>query len=173
MASGQAALANTLIQNFILSLPEFLKSKTIMTYLSFSGEVDTFGLANAILEQGKKLIVPKIQCGSKSLVPCQIATLEGLVPNQYGIMEPDEAHAHPFPPRDIEFHVIPGLAFCPTGFRLGRGGGYYDRFLETVSPRAFLAGICYHFQIVDDLPKDSWDKPVHAVISEKGVFRIG
>ena len=143
-----------------------------MTYLSLPGEVNTLNLANAALEQGKRLVVPKIKSSSKSLMACEIATLQGLVPNQYGIMEPDESHTHPFPPGDIEFHVIPGLAFCRTGFRLGRGGGYYDRFLESVSPRAFLVGICYHFQIVDDLPKDPWDKPVHAVISEKGVLRI-
>jgi 5-formyltetrahydrofolate cyclo-ligase len=173
MASRQAAQAGARILNFILSLPEFHESGTVMTCLSFSGEVDTFGLANAVLKQGKKLVVPKVNKSSKSLVACEITNLENLLPNQYGIMEPDESHAHPFSPGDIDFHAVPGLAFCRSGFRLGRGGGYYDRFLETVSPRAFLAGVCYDFQIVDDLPIDPWDKPVHAVISEKGILRIG
>ena len=157
----------------LLSLPEFDSAQTIMTYLSFFGEADTFGLARAALEMGKRLVVPKVLSKSKTLLACEIRDLEsGLVKNRYGILEPDEEHTCPFEPGKIDFHVIPGMAFDRRGYRLGHGGGYYDRFLHHIPQPSFFAGIGYHFQILDTLPHDPWDVPVHCLVTEKEVFRI-
>jgi len=164
---------DALIADALLSLPEFSRAQTIMTYLSFSGEADTFGFARAVLERGKRLVVPKVVSQSQNLLACEIHDLEsGLVKNYYGILEPDQDHTNPVKPEEIDFHVIPGMAFDLEGYRLGHGRGYYDRFLNQISRCSFLAGICYSFQIMDALAHDPWDVPVHCLVTEKEVFRI-
>ncbi len=61
--------------------------------------------------------------------------------------------------------VVPGLAFTPGGHRLGYGGGYYDRFLASLPPSAVTVGVCFHEQLVDDLPLDPHDRPVDLVVT--------
>jgi len=161
-----------ILQN-IISLPEFQSARTIMTYLSISGEVDTFPLARLILKRGKRLVVPKVIKEPAHLLACEIDSLdEGLVPDPYGIMEPDRDHTREIRIGEIDVHVIPGLAFDRSGYRLGHGGGYYDRFLSGVPKSALKAGLSFGSQILDALPKDPWDIPVDCIISEKEVLRV-
>ena len=162
-----------MITRTLVSLPEFARAQIIMTYLSFSGEADTFGFARALLEKGKRLVVPKVLSKSKSLLACEIKDLEsGLVKNRYGILEPDEDHTCPVELGTIDFIMIPGMAFDRRGYRLGHGGGYYDRFLHHIPKPSFFAGIGYNFQIMDALPHDPWDVPVHCLVTEKEILRF-
>ena len=164
---------DSMIFDKLLSLPALCESEMVMTYLSFSLEVDTSVFARKVLEEGKRLVVPKVSIEPRGLMACEIHSLdEGLVRNSYGILEPDDMHTVPVPPGDIGLHVIPGLAFDRGGYRLGHGGGYYDRFLKVVSKDASLVGICYNCQVTEELPRDSWDMPVECLITERGVFEV-
>jgi 5-formyltetrahydrofolate cyclo-ligase len=173
LTGEERILYDSLIHESLLYLPEFIQAQTVMTYLSFSGEVNTFCLAKSVLEQGKNLIVPRVQSDPRNLIPCHIISLEGrLIPNQYGILEPDVNHYRPVPPGNIDLHVIPGLAFDRKGYRLGHGGGYYDRFLTQISRHAFTVGLCYNCQMLESIPIDSWDIPVQCIITEKEILHI-
>jgi 5-formyltetrahydrofolate cyclo-ligase len=66
---------------------------------------------------------------------------------------------------ELDIILVPGLAFSSDGRRLGRGGGFYDRFLATLSPRTTRLGVCFSFQLVDDLPTESHDERVTAVVT--------
>lgn len=161
------------INEKLIELPEFKKAASVMTYLSLSREAETFGFARVVLKEKKTLIVPKVCKTRRSLLACRIQSLDqGFIANRYGIMEPDEEHTDPEDCLDIPFHVIPALAFAQNGYRLGRGGGYYDRFLAPLSQKAFFAGICFDCQLVDVLPTNPWDIPVHCIVTESRVLRI-
>lgn len=67
--------------------------------------------------------------------------------------------------KDLDFIVVPGLAFDNKGFRLGRGGGFYDRFLAGLSEKSHTVGVCFNFQIVPSVPRTSKDLAVKQVVS--------
>lgn len=67
-------------------------------------------------------------------------------------------------PTSLDLVLVPGLAFTSHGLRLGRGGGFYDRALSALSPRALALGICFSFQLLEELPVETHDLPVHQVL---------
>jgi 5-formyltetrahydrofolate cyclo-ligase len=105
-----------------------------------------------------------------TFAPCSDAA--PLCAGRFGIPEPAPgAPQGDCPAPDLI--ILPGLAFDRTGTRLGAGGGYYDRLLARPSyadiPRL---GLAYAFQLVETLPREAWDLPVHAVCSEQGILWI-
>jgi 5-formyltetrahydrofolate cyclo-ligase len=74
-------------------------------------------------------------------------------------------------PLEVDIVILPGLAFSPTGARLGQGGGWYDRFLAQVRPDCVVVGVAFAVQIIDDLPVEDHDIAVHHVVTEQG--RVG
>jgi len=96
-----------------------------------------------------------------------------LQPGPWKLLEPDPAQCPVVPPQDIDLLVIPGMAFTRTGGRLGRGGGFYDRFLTGVHPRAVKVGVCFGIQLVDAVPLEAHDHEVDWVVTESDVVRAG
>ena len=90
---------------------------------------------------------------------------QAMASGAYGIIEPQEGE--PCCVEDIDFMVVPGVAFASDGRRLGRGKGYYDRYLSQEGFRAFCVGVCYACQLCEDIPAEAHDKRVDAVISAK------
>ncbi len=93
---------------------------------------------------------------------------EGWRRGTYGIWEPVG------PALDVatlDFVLVPGVAFTRNGQRLGRGKGYYDRFLATLAPTCFTCGVCFDCQLLDDLPTEPHDVPLDAVVTASGVYR--
>jgi 5-formyltetrahydrofolate cyclo-ligase len=74
---------------------------------------------------------------------------------------------------DLDLIVVPGLAFDSTGQRLGRGAGFYDRFLANPTLRAFTCGVGFEVQLLDNLPIDRWDMPLHAIATERRLLMTG
>ena len=108
---------------------------------------------------GRLVLHPKID-GNK-LVFCPVASGDDLRPGQFGILEPVHAPAQLTP----EVVLVPGLAFTSEGHRLGRGVGFYDRFLGTSPSGVIKAGICFDFQVVPELPAESHDVRMDLVIT--------
>ena len=100
-------------------------------------------------------------CEGNRLVFRQIAALCDLEPGQFGIRQPASGQAV----EQLDLIVVPGLAFTPTGARLGRGTGFYDRFLGTVARDTTTVGICFEFQLLPALPCELHDRDVDLVIS--------
>ena len=88
---------------------------------------------------------------------------DSLAEGSFGIMEPQSGE--PIEPRKIDVMVVPGVAFTPSGDRLGRGKGFYDRYLSREGFRAYCVGVCYSHQVVDELPVEPHDRRMDEVVS--------
>lgn len=137
-------------------------SRTIVAYYSLDDEVNTHGMIDDLVADGKTVYLPKVVSDTE-MVLCRYTGRDSLSPGAYGIMEP----IGPVISADAAFDVVlvPGLAFDDKGHRLGRGKGYYDRFLSTLSePRPLLVGVCFDFQKVGLVPTESSDVSVDIVV---------
>jgi len=153
------------IKKKLFSLPEFKKSKIVMLFASKNTEVNTYKMIDGALEMGKGVVLPR--CTSRgTLVPRQIRNRhKDLEKGAYGVYEP-RRHKHPVRPDKIGLIVVPGVAFDTKKTRIGRGKGYYDRFLKKLPPGTITIGLAFKFQILVNLPKDSHDISVSKVITD-------
>lgn len=134
-------------------LKEFLKAKTVLFYLSIDGEVDTVRMIKETIKQGKRVAVPVIQKETRDMVPSLIKDLDSeLKIGPYGTRHPKEEYIRPIPLESIDLVVVPGLAFDEAGNRLGRGMGFYDKFLSRLPKDVPTIGLAFHFQVVKDFP---------------------
>ena len=154
------------VQDALLSSQEFKDSRVVMTYVSLPTEVDTYYFIEQALERGKKLAVPCINTVSQSIIASELTSIDELVEGPFEIYEPENGPAKAIPLKEIDLIVVPGIAFDKQNMRLGRGKGYFDKFLtnKDLSSSKTL-GLAFRFQIVDSLPADSHDRPVSRVIS--------
>ena len=149
------------IEKKLFQRREFQNAKVVMFYLSLPEEVETRRMIRRALLLGKRVAVPK--CEKGRLKPFEIRNLKEVAPGRYGIFEP--RNARPIRIDLIDLIVVPGVAFDAKGNRLGRGKGYYDRFLKRVSGRIPVVGLAFKLQKLSALPTSSRDIPVTDLIS--------
>jgi len=152
------------IQERLFALPEFFNSKTILFYVSSDGEVETSDMMKQAKNIGKTIGLPYIFKKTKQLIPVLIGNLENLEVGPYGIKQPSYDPEFCVAPEALDLCVVPGVAFDRTRHRLGRGAGYYDRFLSTLPPRTHTIGLAFQFQVFDCLPHQEHDVPVSHLI---------
>ena len=164
-AGPKAALliARRLLGEFV-----FMKGAIIAGYAAINGEADPFPLMATLNAQGHALCLPRIE--ARTLVFRSWKPGDKLVPGPMNIPEPDAKAKE----RRPDLLLVPLLAFDRDGYRLGYGGGYYDRYLsEHRRKRTIKAiGIAYEGQAVDELPRESFDEPLDAVVTETRVQRF-
>ena len=149
----------------LIRLPEFKKAQTILFYASIDGEVDTFEIMKRAQTMGKAVALPMILKNEKVLYPKLIKDLENdLEMGPYHIPQPVEK-TQSLPLTELDLVLVPGLAFDKTNQRLGRGAGYYDRFLKLLPVKTPKIGLAFDFQIFDSLPFEENDFPVTSVIT--------
>jgi len=150
-----------LITERVLGLEEYKRAETVFCFISYGGEPETRGIIKEALRQGKRVCVPR--CIDDGIMECVLITsLDGLEKSPIGIMEPKQG----LPVigfDEIDFAVVPGIAFTREGARLGQGGGYYDRFMA--SSKAFTCGICYKVFLLESIPSESHDRAVSCVVT--------
>ncbi len=100
------------------------------------------------------------------MTPVVLKNIRELAPGKWGIPEP--VMKIPVPSQKIDLVLVPGIAFDRRGNRLGRGGGYFDRFLSSIPQRIRKVALAYSFQIVERVPVTPQDVPVDEVITEEG-----
>lgn len=138
------------------------EAQTVVAYYSLDDEVDTHTLIDELLAVGKTVYLPKV-VSDEEMVLCRYTGSESLQQGAFGIMEP----IGPSMPTNttIDVVLVPGMAFDAQGHRLGRGKGYYDRFLIALPhPRPQLIGVCFDFQKVDFVPTEPFDVAVDCVV---------
>ena len=148
------------IASKIEMLPEFQKAKTVLAYWSIAREVFTHDFVRK-WSQSKTILLPVVE---GDLMYIKVFSNENplIAGSLYGIPEPDGPY---FSDYDlIDFAIIPGIAFDRHNNRMGRGKAYYDRFLNTVS--AYKTGICFEFQLFDEIPADAFDIRMDCVITD-------
>ena len=150
----------------LTQLPELAAAQTVFCYVSCGGEVETHRLIRTLLEQGKRVAVPR--CKDKGMMECVlIRSLEELIPGRMGIPEPGQ-EAPAISQKEIQFAVVPAVACGEDGTRLGQGGGYYDRFLEQV--HCAFAAVCLEQFLLPTLPHETHDQSMKIIVTQRRVL---
>ncbi len=151
------------------NLPPFACAQSILTYVAAKdNEVDTQPLIASLLEQGKEVLVP-IAERNRSIMWSRLDGLDELAVGAFEILEPAHQWRRPvLPPKDA-VALVPGIVFTRDGWRIGYGGGYYDRFLAHFTGIAI--GLAFSEQMTASIPRENHDVPLHYVVTDKVVYR--
>ena len=136
------------------------EAQTVMLYCSLPDEVDTHGLIDTLYGEGKTVVLPVVT-GEGEMELRVYHGADSLRRGSFDILEPVGERFADY--ESIDLAVIPGMAFDDSGHRLGRGKGYYDRFLVNL-PHCYKIGMCFDFQRVEHVPCESTDIAVDEVI---------
>ena len=146
---------------------EWRRAKTVGLFAPHTHEPDIDPLWQHI--QGKLVCYPRVVGETLSLL--RVRNLSELKTSRWNLREPDHANENLLQLEQIDVLLVPGVAFSRNGERLGRGGGFYDRFLAEPKLRAFKIGVCFDAQLACEFPRESHDQAVDAVVTEFGVIR--
>jgi 5-formyltetrahydrofolate cyclo-ligase len=150
--------------------PAWAGVRVLSLYSALPGEPDLSALWTA--ETPPRFCYPRIEAGGMTFF--EVKSPGELIPAPWHptIREPVFTPARLVPPEQIDLILVPGLAFTRAGQRLGRGGGFYDRYLAALPTRAIKLGVCFQCQIEENLPLEAHDQRVHAIITESGLTGI-
>ena len=165
--SEEKANSDAAITANFLNSELYRSCRKLFLYISLPAEVDTWEILHAALHDGKIVAAPVCEEDHR-MTFYRVRGEEDLISGSYGIREPDVSRCAVEQPDDQSLCVVPGFSFTPSGFRLGYGGGYYDRWLA-VFPGAAV-GLCRKRWLAEDLPADSFDLPVQAVVTEDQIL---
>ncbi len=162
-------LDTKIMNNFFNS--EYINSNNVIfIYVNMESEINTISIINRLLDMGKRVAVPKVLPGNKEMKALEIKSLSDLNESgAFGILEPDISKKDIGD--EVDLIVIPGLAFDKRGYRIGYGGGFYDRFLK-IHNKIKRISLCYNFQIIKNVPFEEFDETVDTIITEDKIIRI-
>ena len=148
------------VMSRLLAHPAVTEAKTILMYYSLPDEVCTHDTVNRLVQTGKTVLLPRVTGDTDMELRIYTAPAD-LAAGHYGIMEPTGEVYTDYGRIDVA--VVPGMAFDAQGHRLGRGKGYYDRFLPKAA-KAYKIGVCFGFQKQETIPTDDNDVTMDCVI---------
>lgn len=160
MTAAQRAEHSARLCGHVLCLPQWQEARVVMLYNALPDEVDLTILMKHVWKEKKRVLLPKVVNEAEMEVR-MVNPDTPFTTGAYGIDEPDGSTFHDF--LSIDLVLVPGMAFDGRGHRLGRGKGYYDRFLSRL-PRAFKLGVCFPYQLLEAVPTDSFDCQVDSVL---------
>lgn len=153
----------------LLHLKEFKAAQMIMIFMSIPCEIETSPLAIQAWQEGKQIAVPRVDWDHHRMDPIEISSFDCCEPGQKGIREP--ASGTSVPMALIDLIVVPGMSFDRCGFRVGRGKGFYDRFLSDADCKAKRVGFCFHEQLhPKDLPTEAHDIQMDLIVTDQEVI---
>ena len=157
------------ILNNIKPLIEEIENEYIGTYISFRDELDTKKLNQYLLERELNLALPAIDSQTKEINFFMYHKNTELIENKFSILEPKNKDKVIFP----KIILIPLLGYSKSGFRLGYGGGYYDKYLSKNSiGEVKKIGIAYSFQEVKEIPIEDHDERLDWILTEKHLYKV-
>ncbi|MBN2437427.1 MAG: 5-formyltetrahydrofolate cyclo-ligase [Deltaproteobacteria bacterium] len=169
LTAEEIAAKSGAIVRRLTELRELREASTLMVFLSFGSEVLIDDLLRWGWDAGKRIVIPLCRPEGRGLTPCLLGSFAELETGHYGIREPKVETIRPVLPREIDAVLVPAVAFDRRGYRVGYGGGYYDRFLPEV-PRAARIGAAFSCQIVADIPVDSHDVAADRIVTEEEII---
>lgn len=157
----------------VQQLPEWQDARTLMLYLGIRTEFDPEPLARAVLASGRRLVLPRILRGLGVLEVREVRDLEQeLKPGVWGLREPDPQRCPEVAPGELDFVLVPGVAFDRQGGRMGYGAGFYDRLLADPAMHALRVSALFDVQLVDSVPREAHDKPVDLLVLPTRLIRV-
>lgn len=157
----------------LCAMPAYRMARTVLGYLNFGAELHTEAWVEQALQDGKRLLLPRVNRASRQLelyvvedIRCQVA------PGAWGIREPRPDCCEAFEAlAELDFALLPGVAFSRDGGRLGYGGGYYDRLLQRLPHRPTLVAGAYTLQVLAEVPQEDTDRKVDWLVTEHETIR--
>lgn len=152
----------------LVGLSAYRRSKTVMAYMGFGSELQTDGFVRHVLDQGKTLVLPRVDRATGRLDVYRVRDpIRDLHAGTWRIREPRPDRCARVEPEVIDFVLVPGLAFGTRGGRLGYGGGFYDKLLaDDLSPRSWRVAGAFESQMVEEVPSEAHDVPMDVVVTE-------
>jgi len=170
-SSYEIATESEQIKARLFDMEVFKKSKTVMFYVGKGDEVQTKDIILESMKMGKIVSVPYIENGNREMHASLLRNFDrDLTKGEYGILSPKKESYKPINTSSLDLIIVPGVCFDINGNRIGRGGGYYDRFLKSVSKKTILIGLVFDFQVVSNIPYDKKDIPVHIIVTGKRIL---
>ena len=164
--SDREMYSKQIIQKVINSA-QYQKSTVCFLFAAMKDEVQTKELILDALRAGKRVCLPYITNKKNGLMDAtEISSFDELIVGAYGILSVNENNLRFVNPQDIDFILVPGVGFDKRGYRLGMGGGFYDRYLPKAI-NAYLTAVIYNCQLADTVVTDKYDAKVDAIFTEK------
>lgn len=164
LTPAEKSASDAAILHHVVNTTVYHRARTVFAFVGRGDEIDTLPLLRRVLADGKRLCVPL--CTAPGIMECrEITDLSALRPGAYRILEPP-AEAPFVALTDIDLAIVPCAGASPDGRRLGRGGGYYDRFLVRYAGETLL--LCRQALLRPDIPWEAHDILIPAVITEQG-----
>jgi 5-formyltetrahydrofolate cyclo-ligase len=157
-AEERSALSSQIFSK-IASLEQIKQASVVALFVALPDEPQTADFIEQLSLQNKRVVTPRIEGEVMNFYDIS----EGVEVGAFGIMEP--LATTPIDPAEIDVMVVPGVAFTRHGARLGRGKGFYDKYLSLSDFRAYTIGVCYPCQIVEELPSEEHDKMLDTIVS--------
>ncbi len=161
-----------LIFDRIAALPEYRQAASTMFYVATGDEVRTWAALCSALASGKRVVVP--YCYGRRLELFGLHSTSELAPGAFGVLEPRVELRQLTGRRpaadELDLIIVPGIAFDPHGARLGRGLGYYDRFLATVPDTTLIIAPAFECQLLPHIPVEPHDVTMNLVVTEQRVY---
>lgn len=158
------------LTSVITNLDQYKQANSIMAYLAMPKEANLDPVIEHALQSGKSVYVPV--CVDKTrMIAVRLYNLQSVVNGVLNIRIPMEPY-ETINPKEIDFILVPGAGFDQHGGRMGMGNGYYDRFLQELSPSTYM-GVAWQAQILDTIiPMDDHDRRMPAIVTEQGLVDI-
>ncbi|MEE3605602.1 5-formyltetrahydrofolate cyclo-ligase [Bacillus altitudinis] len=158
----------SLLHEHVLQLSEWKQAKTIALTMSRGKEIPTMPLIEKAWEEGKTVCIPTCFPKTKEMVFYEYTPETKMTSSYFGLLEPDPLESTVVHKEAIDLIIVPGVCFDQHGYRIGYGGGYYDRYLADY--HGTTLALCLSVQQVYHLPAEPHDIPVSIMVSEKGAF---
>ncbi|TAN79533.1 MAG: 5-formyltetrahydrofolate cyclo-ligase [Gallionella sp.] len=157
------------ITDRLLQLPEYRQADAVLGYMNFGAEFASELWVNQVLAAGKRLVLPKVNHHTNQLDLYWVDDPETqLESGLWGIREPVVERCERLNTlNEVEFVLLPGVAFTRQGARLGYGGGFYDKLLARMAHRPALVAAAFALQIVEQIPQEATDVRVGWIVTEQ------
>jgi 5-formyltetrahydrofolate cyclo-ligase len=162
--TDRRTISDKICQNLI-QLPQFQQAKSILFYMAIRSEVDMQIALEYALNHGKKVVLPRTDPVKHFIELYSVESVSELEKGAYGILEPQINMSNKIKINQLQIVIVPGVAFDLKGYRLGYGGGYYDRFLANCPFHILRIGVAFLEQVVTTVFPEEYDQPMHLVIT--------
>jgi len=159
------------ICGLVLGTKQYENSDLIMLYYPIKSEVNVLPIMNKALEDGKRVAFPVSNKDDFTMTFKYVNSMDDLQEGTYGVLEPREECESVFSFDALEkLIIVPGLVYDKSGYRVGYGKGYYDRFLESFN--GYSIGVVYSKFLLDSVERNKYDQSVDMIVTEEGNFEI-
>ena len=164
--------SRTIVES-LTAMPAYRNAKSVLLTSSFGSEVETAGLIEKTLSSGKTLLLPLVNKAARMLELYAVSdTSAQLARGTYGIAEPRADRCRRADYDEVDWVLVPGVVYADNGYRIGYGGGYYDRLLPLLPSRAPRISAAFQLQRRAEVPHGVHDQKIEIVVTETGITSV-